>query len=399
MINLVANKVYFAYIIPKNFSGQSAATDLIISSLTDNQWDCIKLPLFPVNRTIKNIFERYLIFIFNSIKIFPVCFDLLITKSPVLYINLGQSIPSFIRILWWYLPIRFLKRNLSVVVSLHGHSFVEWSGVDLRSKLFIWILNSSKVVTVLGVNQKRKLEEFGVKEQNVIVVPNTCDLNVITKEDLKLKHKNPSTINLLYLSLLVESKGFPEYLEALELIALGEIQGKISAVLCGTITLTTYCKRFSSSVQMENWINEKIKTINQINPEKLTVRWIPGARGEEKETLFRDAHVFVLPTYYPNEAQPLVLIEALASGCAILTTKAGEISSTLNDKCAIFLDDVKPSLIESELTKLANSSELRMSLCTSGIDLMNSSYSIDQYARTWSGIFNAMMPDANKPKP
>jgi glycosyltransferase involved in cell wall biosynthesis len=42
--------------------------------------------------------------------------------------------------------------------------------------------------------------------------------------------------------------------------------------------------------------------------------------GAKKGKLFSAAHVFCLPTYYPYEGQPISILEAYASGCAVITT-------------------------------------------------------------------------------
>ena len=42
--------------------------------------------------------------------------------------------------------------------------------------------------------------------------------------------------------------------------------------------------------------------------------------GPEKERQFRKAHIFLLPTYYPWEGQPLSIIEALAYAVPVIST-------------------------------------------------------------------------------
>lgn len=51
--------------------------------------------------------------------------------------------------------------------------------------------------------------------------------------------------------------------------------------------------------------------------------WMGPVYGEAKAAFYRSIHAFVFPTRYVNEAQPLVLLEALASGAAILATDRG----------------------------------------------------------------------------
>jgi glycosyltransferase involved in cell wall biosynthesis len=59
---------------------------------------------------------------------------------------------------------------------------------------------------------------------------------------------------------------------------------------------------------------------------RIQLEWIRGARGAEKQALFEQAQIFVLPTQYPVEAQPLAVLEAMAHGCAIVTTDVGELA-------------------------------------------------------------------------
>ncbi len=68
-------------------------------------------------------------------------------------------------------------------------------------------------------------------------------------------------------------------------------------------------------------ILDEIDALNREFPSFFT--WHGPVYGEEKAAFYRRIHVFVFPTLYPSEAQPLVLLEALAHGAAILTTDIG----------------------------------------------------------------------------
>jgi glycosyltransferase involved in cell wall biosynthesis len=50
------------------------------------------------------------------------------------------------------------------------------------------------------------------------------------------------------------------------------------------------------------------------------MRYHGTVHGARKQELLREAHVFCLPTYYPYEGQPISILEAYASGCAVITT-------------------------------------------------------------------------------
>jgi glycosyltransferase involved in cell wall biosynthesis len=53
--------------------------------------------------------------------------------------------------------------------------------------------------------------------------------------------------------------------------------------------------------------------------------------GEDQDQFYRDIDVFVFPTTYENEAQPLVLYEAMAQGCAILSYDRGCIAEQVGE--------------------------------------------------------------------
>ena len=53
--------------------------------------------------------------------------------------------------------------------------------------------------------------------------------------------------------------------------------------------------------------------------------------GEEKANLYKEAHIFCLPTYYPFEGQPFVIIESYAAGCFVITTEHSGIPYIFKD--------------------------------------------------------------------
>lgn len=54
-----------------------------------------------------------------------------------------------------------------------------------------------------------------------------------------------------------------------------------------------------------------------------TFQWLGPLYGADKDAFYENIDVFVFPSSYANEAQPLVLLEALARGAAVLTTDRG----------------------------------------------------------------------------
>jgi len=383
-------KLFFSYIEPKNFSGQTAATKLIIDSMIKRGFDCRHIKLFPLQRSGRFIVFSWLKLAVKQLSMLPVLSVLLITKKPVLHLTLGQSYMSFLRVAIWLFPVFLFRPGLKLVTSLNGSSFMQWNREDKKARFFLIFLRRSEVVTVLGEKQKAKLLELGIPEEKLAIVPNTCELTAVSSDFIQKKHASPE-VNLLHLSLLIESKGFPEYLDAVEKLAANGVGKKVHAVVCGPVSFTSYCTRFRSAKEKTDWIEQKVKGINAINGTILKAEWIRGARGEAKEKLFRDAHIFVLPTTFPVEAQPLVLLEALSAGCAVISSKVGEIESVLNSENAVLIDDTSAETIEKEIEYLIHNPAKRELLAMNGLKSVKGPFSLEHYANTWEAIFKKLL--------
>jgi glycosyltransferase involved in cell wall biosynthesis len=67
------------------------------------------------------------------------------------------------------------------------------------------------------------------------------------------------------------------------------------------------------------------------------VRYVGPVYGDAKDALFREHDIFVFPTYYPNEAFPLVLLEAMQRGLPVVSTFEGAIPEIVTDGKTGFL--------------------------------------------------------------
>lgn len=382
--------IFLAYIKVQSFSGQTASTILIKRILGERaDFNFSDIYMYPLKR--KNLLLSFVKWFLLTAKSLKSITALILSKNPILYINVGQSLFSFYRILWWFLPLKIMKSNMKVVMSLNGYSFINWTVNSLESKIFKKLLNSSDIVTVVGDLQKNKLLEKKVDPSKIFVVPNSIDVSPNEKYFIKKKFDKIETrqLNLLFLSLLVEKKGFQEYLEAIENFAKSNINLHLNAVLCGPVTRTAFCDRFKSIEETRAWIAKKINLINGLSS-NVKISWIEGAKGEQKKAIFDQADIFILPTYYPNEAQPLVLLEAMATGCAIITSKAGEIPSTISSECALIIDEVTSESVYEKIQIYIDNPELIKINSIKAYELYNEKFNLNVYAKNWEMIFEKL---------
>lgn len=387
-------KIYFSYVVQKNFSGQSRATEQIIEYLSNDNFDKIILNQYSYNRK-RNKILSLIAWIFNTLSICPKLVMLFFDKKPIIHLSLGQEWASIIRVIWWYFPVLAFKR-VKIIISLNGRNFQSWNEKDFIKKIFKWIILKSDKVTVVGPNQKLYLiENFNISDSKIEVIPNTSDFSALSENKIMDKYKNLNQIQIMFLSLLIESKGFKLYLDALLfLVKYKEIKFSVKAFICGTISFSKYCKYFNNSeILVTNYINniiEEIKTESKKKNIDFQLKWINGIRGEEKQTIFKDTNLFVLPTFFPTESQPLVLLEAMSSGCAVITTKVGEIEYLVGDN-NIFIEEQNVEILAEKIYNLMNDIDSMEKMALNNFKRYEENFSKESYTDKWNKLIKSMI--------
>ncbi len=376
--------VHFSYLDPKGFSGQRAATELVINGLSRRGWSCWRLPQPVLDRSDNARFARAAYFI-GMLRAWLRGGRLLISQGDWLCINLPQTRAGMLRDAINLCLARLGVGRNRIVISLHGSLFMHWNERSFEARLFCRLLAQAGTVTVLGNRQRERLLQLGVKKECVHVVVNSCDLPLLSSSSVKQKHgiRVRAVVKVLYLSSLIDTKGFPEYLEALHILS-GSDGPQVEAVLCGQLFNAEQCERFANSAAAEVWIEKMLADINRSR--HVRVRWVKGAMGAAKIALFQEADIFVLPTRYAVEAQPLVLLEAMASGCAIVTTDIGEITTVLDRQCAVLLRESTGAEVANALRPLLENSDACAQLALAAYARFTDRYAVDRHLDAWEQL-------------
>lgn len=89
--------------------------------------------------------------------------------------------------------------------------------------------------------------------------------------------------------------------------------------------------------------------------------WCGWLEGDEKEELLREADVFVLAS--TSEGLPMVVLEAMSHGLAIVATAVGGVPDALSDRVeALVVEPGDPGALAAALGELGADPELRLSL-------------------------------------
>ena len=83
------------------------------------------------------------------------------------------------------------------------------------------------------------------------------------------------------------------------------------------------------------------------------LEYLGVVHGDQKKELLEWGNVFVFPTYYTMEGQPICIFEAMATSNIILTTKHAGIPDVFKDGInGFYIDKKSPNSIASKLIEL-----------------------------------------------
>ena len=182
-----------------------------------------------------------------------------------------------------------------------------------------------------------------IPEEKRFTIPNTIDeATRCTVEEVAEKQSSRmrrESLNVLYLSNMIPSKGYLDVLAALNIL---NTQGlRFRADFVG---------RWQSEQDREAFLKQ---IIDWTLTDSVTVHGGISDRPTLKR-MYLDADAFILPTYYPAEAQPLSILEAINSGTPVITTRHAGIPSMLREDAdeGLFVATQNPLEIAAALQKL-----------------------------------------------
>jgi len=267
----------------------------------------------------------------------------------------------FIAFLLW----KLLK--IPYVVQIHGFPFREWK-IKLTGKgsfmldNFVWFLtkmlhtiaiglikNSSTLLLVNNSEVKSFYEQCGISSNKIKVVPSAINLCEHEKHLLSRKEARKSlglveseVVTVGYIGGLYAGKNVKTLVKAFEESMKSCLGTKARLIIIGDgpmrPILEEYVRKHSiaNSVSFLGFIPDAYRFLNAID-------------------------IFVLPSL--NEGSPIVLIEAMSCGKAIIASNITAIKEMVEDgKEALLFDPRNPEQLKNLILKLYNNPELREKL-------------------------------------
>jgi glycosyltransferase involved in cell wall biosynthesis len=229
----------------------------------------------------------------------------------------------------------FFKR---VILHWHAAGLAKWleTAVGMRSRSFTYrLMKRVDLSIVLSKYNRADAEKLFSRQVRIVSngIPDPCprfEAEILPRRkarfaarrkltsgaaldaaDLRDAGSEPQQIRVLYLAHCKRDKGLFDTLDAVALAnqRLRQRQAPVSLSLLVTGGFVTP--------------DEKAEFERKLAEPGMAemVHYLGFVSGDQKNQLLREADVFCFPTYYENENQPVNLIEAMAFGLPILTTR------------------------------------------------------------------------------
>ena len=284
-----------------------------------------------------------------------------IPSFDVIYMTPGQTFFGILK----YSPFLLISKifNKKTIIHVHGnHLWKEYENLKgIKKKVFHQIICKFDKGIVLSPKLRKNLTPF-MEDENIYEVYNFVEDAILNNVSIKnINQKNINKLNIFFLSNLMKEKGIFDLLNALLILKKKNIPFK--AKIAGAIDNSA-----------KHNLNELFKKL------KGDVEYMGIVKENDKFDLLINSNIFILPTFYPMEGQPISILEAMATGNIILTTDHAGISDIFVDKKnGFFINKNDSEDIVKKIKKLMDNSNDIKKIMINNYKEARSKYSVDQF--------------------
>lgn len=300
-------------------------------------------------------------------------------RPDVVYVPVSQNALAYLRDGLFIVLSRVA--GAAVVSHLHGGYF----GTFYRSAaapVRWFVRGTSRLLDqawVLGEGLRHHYEAV-LPPERVRVVPNGVP-DPLPDGRVPVRDGRAGPMDVLFLGQLSEAKGLHDLVEA---VARLRADGHgVELTLAGPWATP----------------DERRRTLEMLGSRGLSDSTrLPGVvRGEEKRRLLRDHDVFVLPTRYRFEGQPLAILEAMAAGLPVVSTPRGAIPDMVVDGVTgRLVPEGEPSELAAALGELARDPALRRAMGEAGRRRWGELFTEERCLRRFVAVLGADGPAGDR---
>ena len=260
-----------------------------------------------------------------------------------------------------FIVVMMLKRMGCKVIAHYHNKGVSSRQDKLLDNLLYRLFFKDLKVILLSERLYPDIQKY-VKRENVYVCPN----GIPERNEERKRESQNKVPHILFLSNLLIEKGVLVLLDAMRILKEKGLSFICDMVGGETAEIDAKC------------LDDEIR-----GKELQTAVLYHGKRyGAEKNTFFKNADMFVFPTFYNNECFPLVLLEAMQYGLPIITTDEGGIPDIVKDgENGLICEKKNPEDLANAIEKLLKDNNLRSRMGQNGYQRYRDYFTLQSFEK------------------
>lgn len=281
-----------------------------------------------------------------------------------LYYTSGQTFYGVLKYLPYLLVAKLL--NKEIIVHIHGNFLhTEYESLKgFRESCFRKTLQLCDKGIVLSKSLRRNLTPF-LTENKIFELENFVE-DFLFEESI---NKRLDKLRVIYLSNLMTEKGIFDLLDSLKILNENNIE--FEAKIAGGIDAS---------------VEEEIK--QKLNDMPNCVDYLGLVHGLEKKKLLEWGNTFILPTRF-DEGQPISILESMAAGNIIISTKQGGIPDIFKEGVnGFYIEKKSPISIAAMLQSMEENMNEYIEICNRNMKEASEKYRVEIFINKLYNILN-----------
>lgn len=317
--------------------------------------------------TIKRVFYVFLL-ILKFVWYLP--------RYKVIYMTMGDSKLGFMRD-FFIINLSFLFKR-RIVLHLHGGGYKDfylnsspWLQAIIRTTL-----TRANTIIVLGEMLRDQFSFLECDKKNKIkVVANGLPYQLSVPRPVKTLPNQKDVIRLVYLSNMIGSKGYLKLIEACRILK-GRGDINFTCEFAGEFVNT---HGEGDNLDVDNAYDYFVQLIKTYKLDNI-IKYHGVVTGKEKHELLSKGHIFILPTEYSGEGQPISIIEALSYAMPVISTKYRGIPEQIEDGInGVLLEENQPIKLANAIESLLKTPAEYEKMSANALNTFNNKFTRDKY--------------------
>ena len=301
---------------------------------------------------------------------FALALQIIYLKAAIVHLNTSLDAKAFWRDAVYLMVSKLLGSK--VVYQIHGGVLDKFTTqYSVAVPVIKWILHIPDAVVVLS-NAERNAHERFSHPKRLTVIPNAIDAMVYQS---RYEGTVDESQQLVYVGRLAYDKGIFETIEAINILRHENGLADLRFLIAGG---------GPEEPALRNRVQE-------LGLEK-SVKFVGPIFEQEKIHFWHNASLFVFPTFH-QEGLPYSVLESLASGTPIITTRNGGIPDVVHEGVhGIFVEPHNPPMVAAAVKTLLLDKARLKRMAAACVKRVREHYGIDRMAQQFANLYLDIMP-------